>query len=85
MDEIANVAFKLPPFLHRQKLSSPTARENAREISLAENVVRAPMHPDDECEAFNRRVVEGLPVEDVAARYGVTPAVVKQRLKLAAG
>ncbi|WP_072387097.1 ParB/RepB/Spo0J family partition protein [Hyphomicrobium sp. CS1BSMeth3] len=60
------------------------AREDAREVSLAENTMRAPMHPDDEFEAFNNLVTSGVPIEDVAARYGVTPAVVKQRMKLAA-
>lgn len=58
--------------------------EDASEISLAENAVRAAMHPDDQFEAF-RTLIEknGASVEDVAARFGVTPAVVKQRLKLA--
>lgn len=42
------------------------------------------MHPDDQCAAFQRLLEDGLPVEDVAARFGVTPAVVRQRLRLAA-
>jgi len=61
-----------------------STRASAREVSLAENTMRAPMHPDDEFEAFNGLVVGGMPIEDLAQRYGVTPAVVKQRLKLAA-
>jgi len=62
----------------------PIAPENARAVSLAENTLRVPMHPDDEFEAFNGLVASGMPIEDVAQRFGVTPAVVKQRMKLAA-
>lgn len=57
--------------------------EEAKEISLSENVVRAAMHPADQFEAFKALVDNGLPVEDVAARFGVTPLVVRQRMKLA--
>lgn len=41
------------------------------------------MHPADEFEAFRDLVDGGMPEADVAARFGVTEAVVKQRLKLA--
>ena len=58
--------------------------DNATEISLAENQLRVEMHPDDQCNAFADLVAGGLPVDDIAARFGVTPAVVRQRLKLAA-
>src|SRR5207244_351853 len=44
---------------------------------------RQPMHPADQFEAFARLVRTGLSVEDVAARFGVTPLFVSQRLKLA--
>jgi ParB family chromosome partitioning protein len=54
------------------------------EVSLAENLVRAPVHPADQFEAFAKLQKEGLPVEDIAARFGLAPAVVRQRLKLAA-
>lgn len=58
---------------------------NATEISLAENVIRANMHPADEYEAFAELHNEqGMSAEDIAARFGVTPAVVKQRLTLGA-
>lgn len=61
------------------------AAQDAYEISLAENAIRSPMHPADQFEAFNALHTEkGLSAEDIAARFGVTPAVVKQRLKLAA-
>lgn len=57
--------------------------EEAKEISLSENVVRAAMHPADQFEAFKALVDDGIPVEDVAARFGVTALVVRQRMKLA--
>jgi len=57
---------------------------NLVEISLAENIVRAPVHPADQFEAFFRLQKDGLPAEDIAARFGLSPAVVLQRLKLAA-
>jgi ParB family chromosome partitioning protein len=57
---------------------------NALEISLAENAIRAPMHPADQFEAFfDLHTDHGMNAEDIAARFGVTPAVVRQRLKLA--
>ena len=58
---------------------------SATEISLAENGIRADMHPADQYEAFAKlRNGEGFSAEDIAARFGVTPTVVKQRLKLGA-
>jgi ParB family chromosome partitioning protein len=58
---------------------------NAHEISLAENVIRSAMHPADQFEAFAKlHREEGMAAEDIAARFGVTPTVVKQRLKLGA-
>ncbi len=53
------------------------------EISLTENVVRVPMHPADEFEAFQRLIDAGKSVADVAARFGVTEAVVLRRIALA--
>ncbi|MDP1691905.1 MAG: chromosome partitioning protein ParB [Burkholderiaceae bacterium] len=42
------------------------------------------MHPADEYLAFAKLIDAGKPVEDVAAAFGVTPLVVKRRMKLAA-
>jgi ParB family chromosome partitioning protein len=56
---------------------------DATELSLAENVVRDNMHPADQFEAFRVLIDKGAPVDDVAARFGVTPTVVTQRLTLA--
>lgn len=41
------------------------------------------MHPADEFDAFAALVAEGRAIEDIAADFGVTPLVVKRRLKLA--
>lgn len=58
---------------------------NALEISLAENAIRSSMHPADQFEAFQiLHTEQGMNSEDIAARFGVTPAIVRQRLKLAA-
>jgi ParB family chromosome partitioning protein len=58
---------------------------SATEISLAENAIRTDMHPADQYEAFAKlQGEEGMSAEDIAARFGVTAAVVRQRLKLGA-
>ncbi|MGO4154372.1 H-NS family nucleoid-associated regulatory protein [Cupriavidus sp. YAF13] len=54
----------------------------AEEASIAENMHEA-MHPADEFEAFKGLIDAGSSVDDVAARFGVTPLVVRRRLKLA--
>lgn len=55
------------------------------EISLDENVTRENMHPADQFEAFKKLADErGFGVEEIAARFGVTPHVVRQRLRLGA-
>ncbi len=56
---------------------------SAEEDSLAENVHREPLHPLDQFRAMQKLVEQGSDVETVAATFMVTPAVVKQRLKLA--
>ena len=56
----------------------------AEEDSLAENVQRVALHPLDQFRAFQTLRDQGLGEEDIAARFFVSPAVVKQRLKLAA-
>ena len=55
------------------------------EISLDENVTRESMHPADQFEAFKKLADErGFGAEEIAARFGVTPNVVRQRLRLSA-
>jgi len=58
---------------------------DAHEISLDENVTREAMHPADQFEAFKALIDAGQGHEDVAARFGVTPTVVRQRRWRAAG
>jgi len=56
----------------------------AEEDSLAENVQRAPLHPLDQFRAFQAIRDKGRTEEEIAAAFFVAPAVVRQRLKLAA-
>ncbi len=53
--------------------------DEARDTSLAENVARVPMHPIDEYQAF---AALNLTADEIAARYGITAAAVRQRLAL---
>ena len=55
----------------------------AEEDSLAENIQRAPLHPLDQFRAFQAMRERGLSEQAIAAAFFVTPAVVKQRLRLA--
>ena len=55
----------------------------AEEDSLAENIQRAPLHPLDQFRAFQAMRERGLSEHAIAAAFFVTPAVVKQRLRLA--
>jgi len=59
------------------------ADASARTASLTENVQREAMSPIDELFAFQALADEGRSVEAIAADFGVTPLVVKRRLKLA--
>ena len=56
---------------------------SAEEDSYAENAFREALHPLDEFRGMQQLVDQGGEIEDVAARFHVTPAVVRQRLKLA--
>ena len=55
----------------------------ALEASLAENLERLPMEPFDQHEAFAQLVKRGQGVATIAACFGVTERLVKQRLALA--
>ena len=46
----------------------------AEEVSLAENSVRAAMHPADQVEAFRRLADAGSTAAAIAARFGVSGA-----------
>jgi ParB family chromosome partitioning protein len=58
---------------------------DAFEISLDENVTRFAMHPADQFEAF-RDLAEskGWSAEEIGARFGVSPALVRRRMRLGA-
>jgi len=55
----------------------------AEDDSLAENDERIGLHPLDQFRAFQALHDGGMSEEDIAARHFVTPAIVKQRLRLA--
>lgn len=54
------------------------------EVSLAENFARTHLHPADQFGAFAQLIADGMSIDEIAARFGVTPTFVQQRLKLAA-
>ena len=54
----------------------------AEEVSLAENSVRAAMHPADQVEAFRRLADAGSTADAIAARFGVSERTVEKRLRL---
>ncbi|TGS85141.1 DNA-binding protein [Mesorhizobium sp. M3A.F.Ca.ET.174.01.1.1] len=56
---------------------------SAEEDSFAENVHREDLHPLDQFRAFKALRDQGLDVEEIAARFFVSAATVKQRLRLA--
>lgn len=60
-------------------------RNDPSEISLDENVTREDLHPADQFERF-RELAEthGWGAEEIAARFGVTAHVVRQRMRLGA-
>ena len=53
------------------------------EVSLAENIERAPLHPLDQFRAFHDMLTKGMTEEEIAAAFFVPVNVVKQRLRLA--
>ncbi|MDU7523599.1 MAG: ParB/RepB/Spo0J family partition protein [Roseomonas mucosa] len=53
------------------------------ELSLAENIERAPLHPLDQYRAFQAMRDKGMTEEDIAAAFFVDVNIVKQRLRLA--
>src|ERR1700681_2667135 len=55
----------------------------AEDDSLAENDERVGLHPLDQFRAFQSLRDGGMSEEEIAARHFVSPAIVKQRLRLA--
>ena len=58
-------------------------REEAVLASIAENTQRQELHPVEMFRAFQVLIDSGKSIEDTAAAFGVTPAVVRRYLKLA--
>jgi ParB family chromosome partitioning protein len=56
--------------------------ENAVETSLAENTIRAAMHPADEFVAMAALIDSGAGIDAVARRFGTSERHVRQRLRL---
>jgi ParB/RepB/Spo0J family partition protein len=57
---------------------------NNAEIALAENVIRANLHPVEEYDAYSALLEGGgMTTEDVAKRFGVKEKWIRQRLQLA--
>ncbi|PIB92616.1 ParB/RepB/Spo0J family partition protein [Caulobacter sp. FWC2] len=55
------------------------------EVSMDENLSREPMHPADQFEAFKDLAErKGYGAEEIGARFGVKPEIVRQRLRLGA-
>ncbi|HZF97508.1 MAG TPA: ParB/RepB/Spo0J family partition protein [Pseudoxanthomonas sp.] len=57
--------------------------DSVLEASTAENTLREAMHPADQFEAFKAMVEAKKSIPDIAAHFGVSELVVRQRLKLA--
>ena len=55
---------------------------NTSEISLAENMARAAMHPVDQVKAFSKLADCGMTAATIAIRFGVSERTVEQRLRL---
>ena len=56
--------------------------EDAVETSLAENTIRAAMHPADEFVAMAALIDAGSTIDEVAKRFGTSERHVRQRLRL---
>ena len=54
------------------------------EISLAENVIRAEMHPADQVETFVKLIEMGNTASDIANRFGLAQSTVEKYLRLGA-
>src|ERR1700759_892874 len=68
---------------HLEPCNVQDGETNMTEISIAENEIRQAMHPADQFDAFKALTDGRMSEDDFAARFGVTPLVVRQRLKLA--
>lgn len=65
-------------------VGNPSGPIAAEEISLAENIEHAPLHPLDQYRAFKDMRDKGMSEEEIAVAFFISTGVVKQRLKLTA-
>jgi ParB family chromosome partitioning protein len=56
----------------------------AEEVSLAENIEHAPLHPLDQFQGFKELREKGMSEEEIASAFFISVNIVKQRLKLTA-
>lgn len=56
---------------------------DATAVSLAENIMREDMNPADRFTAYQSLIDEGLSIQDVASKFGVSADAVRRSLKLA--
>ncbi|MBB6464855.1 ParB-like chromosome segregation protein Spo0J [Aminobacter lissarensis] len=64
-------------------VGSATGDILAEEVSLAENIERAPLHALDQFRAFHNMRLKGMGEDEIASAFFISVSVVKQRLKLA--
>ena len=64
-------------------VKSNLAESDALRIATVENVQREPLEPLDEAEAFASLVSDGVSLEDVSAKTGVSISTIRRRLALA--
>ena len=56
--------------------------EDATGLSLAENIMRAPMHPADQFRTFSQLADTGQSIEQIASTFGTSELLIRKRLKL---
>lgn len=56
--------------------------EDATGLSLAENILRAPMHGADQFRSFNQLADAGQSIDQIASAFGVSETLIRKRLKL---
>ncbi|MDG4875265.1 ParB/RepB/Spo0J family partition protein [Mesorhizobium sp. WSM4935] len=65
-------------------VGSASSSVRAEEVSLAENIEHAPLHPLDQFRAFKDLREKGMSEEEIASAFFISVTIVKQRLKLTA-
>src|SRR4029453_11807085 len=64
-------------------IRSGLSADDGLRLAMVENVQRENLTPLEEASAFARLMQEGLPLEELAARTGLSAATIKRRLALA--